>query len=207
MKRFFVVLPAIALLLGAFLYWLLFCRGESAELRRQIDSALYEDSVARVEIDSLRAANDSLATSVATMRAQLGSALDEVDSLVARPPRVIRVMVPPDTGTGPAVPVDVVLASDFDTLRRSCSAASVLCRQTTDSLALLATKRKEEADKATKRADDLADSVAAFTVPREASRWGLGIAGPITLSFQNEPEEPALVQRYGVCGGATFRIF
>lgn len=202
--RVALIVPMLGFaLVGAFLFWFFVCRGESEELRRQIDSALYADSVARAEIDSLRAANDSLATSVATMRAQLGAALDDVDSLVARPPRVIRVMVPPDTGTGPAVPVDVVLATVYDGLRRSCSAASVLCRQTTDSLALLAERRTREAQRATARADTLALRVAAFTVPRSPSRWSLGAGAGYGVVASNGQA----CTGPGAFAGVNFRLF
>ena len=203
MKRSSLLVAAVAFALGALVFWLAFCRGESAELRREIDDALADDAADKAQIAVLRAENDTLDSTIAVMKGQLGAALDEVDSLAARPPRVIRVMVPAEGG-GPAVPVDVVLASEHQELRRSCSAASALCRRTTDSLSLLAARRDTLEQKATARANELAARVAAFKVPKEPSRWGLGISGPVTLSFQNEPGRPPVAQRYGICGPVTF---
>ena len=198
-----LIVAAVAFALGAFVFWLIFCRGESAELRRQIDDALAADSVNRARVDSLRSANDSLESEVDLLHGRMGVVLDEVDSLVARPPRVIRVMVPPDTGTGPAVPVDVVLASEHDSLRRACSSASVLCRQTTDSLKLLADRRKAEADKASARADTLLRRVLSFTVPKEPSRWSLAACGGYGVVVNGGEVHAGP----GALLGGSFRIF
>lgn len=184
MSRLRLLEIALALALGALIAWALL-RGDDAELRAAIDSALAKDSISKAENDSLRAANDSLEAAVVVLESRLGAALDEVDSLVARPVRVIRVMVPPDTGTGPVVPVDVVLKSDHDRLALSCSAASVLCRQTTDSLRLLANERLAGWDAATGRADSLRRRVEAFPVPKQPSRWGIGAAGGYAAAVSN----------------------
>jgi hypothetical protein len=104
-----------------------------------------------------------------------------------------------DTVQGVVVPIPVIEQAFHDSVVRACDLLRGTCVAelaakdvVIDSTAALA--RHWEA-----RADSLRLRVEGFTVPREASRWGFGVCGPVAWSAKGT--------ELGVAGGVTYDIF
>lgn len=194
----FAALVVLGFVLGFGGQYLL-SRGSVARYIAERDAALASDSAATERAENAEHALGRLIAEADSLDQLRERAEEEVDSLLARPPRSIIVYRPaPDSG-GPAVPVEVVLRSDYDTLAARCDRLRGTCAATTTALRVALDSAEGVAALWRARGDSLAARVRDFTVPRSAGRWSLGCSGPLGVTAEGFA--------WAAACGPTFNIF